>query len=70
MELLTALRGKMQKRLEKNPNANVAAMIVDLRNAVGEVDALLAPSDDTARSLLTPLLTDPLNVGGKVFRSD
>jgi type VI secretion system protein ImpL len=68
MGLLRDVRAEMQKQLQDNPDAGVNVVNIRLSNAIKEVDAILQPTDDLSRELLTPLFRDPLNVEGKIFR--
>jgi type VI secretion system protein ImpL len=66
MEMLAALRNKILTTLERQPDAPVQIVGLDLQNAFKQTEALLQPFDDTARTTVLPLLQPPLNVGGKV----
>jgi type VI secretion system protein ImpL len=66
LEILARLRKRMVEELDKDPNASVNVLALDLKNAMLETEALFAPTDDTARRILRLLLLTPLNVGGNI----
>lgn len=68
MGTLRDVRSKMQDKLEDNKDAGVNTVNLDLRNAMTGVEGLLQPTDDLARTVLTPLFKNPLNVEGKIYR--
>jgi type VI secretion system protein ImpL len=68
MDLLGGLREKMVAAEDKEPGIGVQIVAIDLQNAMKEVDALLQPVDDMARTTLAPVLINALNVGGKITR--
>jgi type VI secretion system protein ImpL len=66
MELLGKIREKMVVAEDKQPGVGVQVIALDLQNAMKEAEALLQPADDMARTALTALFANPLNVGGKI----
>jgi type VI secretion system protein ImpL len=66
MEILARISKKMVDILDKNKDAGVNDIVIDLQKAVEECEKLLAARDDMAKRLLLPLLQFPLNVGGSV----
>jgi type VI secretion system protein ImpL len=70
MELLGGLRAQMVEQLDKDAEAKMNTVILDVQKAVEESEALLAPYDNTAKLLLLPLLQLPLAVNDQVKLSN
>jgi type VI secretion system protein ImpL len=60
--VLSALRDDMQKISDSTPNPDVRILGEKLADASQKADALLQPFDDRARTLVSPLLQNPLRV--------
>lgn len=59
---LDALRNEIQKLEDANPNADARLLAVKLIDAIRQAEALLQPFDEKAKTLLRPLLLNPLQV--------
>jgi type VI secretion system protein ImpL len=66
MEVLDSLRNEMMKAQERQRDAPVTTVVIPINKAVSDTQALLQPLDSMAKLTLWPLLSAPLNVGGKV----
>ncbi|HEY4119030.1 MAG TPA: type VI secretion system membrane subunit TssM [Byssovorax sp.] len=62
--ILQTLKDLMQRTVDENPQADSRVMNEQIATATESTGALLKTFDDKARQLLTPLLVDPLRVGG------
>jgi type VI secretion system protein ImpL len=62
VSLLNSLRDDIQKLEDVSPNPDARLMADRLIDATKQVDALLQPLDDKAKTLLRPLLMNPLLV--------
>jgi type VI secretion system protein ImpL len=60
--LLNSLRDEIQKLEDANPNVDARLMADKLIDASKQTEALLQPFDDKAKTLLRPLLLNPLQV--------
>lgn len=62
VRILESLRNDIQKLEDENPNADARLMGERLVDAIRQTDALLQPFDDKAKTLLRPLLLNPLQI--------
>jgi type VI secretion system protein ImpL len=62
IEKLTAVRGELQRQEDVTPNVDPRLVADRLDEAIKEASTLLQPFDDKARTLLTPLLVNPLKI--------
>jgi type VI secretion system protein ImpL len=62
ISLLNSLRDEVQKLEDLNPNADARQLSDKLVDGVRQTEALLQPFDDRAKTLLRPLLLNPLLV--------
>jgi type VI secretion system protein ImpL len=60
--VLSALRDDMQKINDSTPNPDMRLLGEKIADASLKADALLQPFDDRARTLLSPLLQNPLRI--------
>jgi type VI secretion system protein ImpL len=62
ISLLNSLRDEIQRLEDANPNVDARLMADKLIDATRRAEALLQPFDDRAKTLLLPLLLNPLQV--------
>ncbi|WP_437673301.1 type VI secretion system membrane subunit TssM [Sorangium sp. So ce131] len=62
VSLLNSLRDEIQRLEDQNPNVDARFMTDRLVDAVRQTEALLQPYDERAKTLLRPLLLNPLQV--------
>ena len=62
ISLLNSLRDEIQKLEDLNPNADAGQLSDKLIDAIRQVEVLLLPFDDRVKTLLHPLLMNPLLV--------
>jgi type VI secretion system protein ImpL len=60
ISLVTSLRDEIQKLEDQNPNVDAGLISSKLVDAIRQVEALLQPFDDKAKTLLRPLLLNPI----------
>ncbi|MEM6789796.1 MAG: type VI secretion system membrane subunit TssM [Myxococcota bacterium] len=66
MDSLNKQRSKMVQLLDNQDDPSINLIALDLKDAAKRIDASLENSEQQAKTLLRPLLMNPINVGGQI----